>query len=62
MTREEASYWRVKDTLDELYADTQQESLVEATIQLLADLYYFVAWQSLDKSHIKESAEMRWMP
>jgi len=62
MTKEEQSYWRIKDTLDEFYAEAQQEDLEEATTQLLADLYYFVARQGLDKAHIKDSAELRWIP
>ena len=62
MTTEEKRYWRIKDTLDELYSEAQQEDLEEATVQLLADLYSFVAQQGLDKEYIKDSAELRWAP
>ena len=62
MTREEASYWRIKDALDEFYTEIQEKDLEEATTQLLADFYYFVARNGLDKEFIKDSAELRWVP
>lgn len=62
MTREERRYCRVKDTLDEFYPDLQQEGQEEAVIQLLADLYFFIAQNKLDKEHIKDVAELEALP
>lgn len=62
MTELEQKYWQIKDFLDEFYAEAQQEDLEEATTQLLADLYYFVAQNGLDKEHIKDVAELEALP